>query len=358
MSDLRADIEAAMKSVDDGVMPDPIENQSDIIPTDEAPPPEIDGAKSPEAEAKSRDESGKFKSKPKEAAPKEGKQPQAGKEAAPVDPAAPKETPAEKNAEEIAPPKGWRGSAKVQWNKLPAAVREEILADHKRVGEQEAQYGGLSRVIEPHRTALTAAYGSVENAVSQLFATWDVAKKDPAGFLVEFAKISNVDLRRLIPQAGSAPQASLHPDATVSALQAQVAQLTNQLGQFATQHRQNADAPYISQVESFASDATNNPFFNDVREDMALLMGNGRAKTLKEAYDMACNMRPDIRAQIAMQEGERAEAERRSKAVQARAAAASVTGTPLANVATDIPIGNSLREDIVNAMRAHGGYRV
>lgn len=357
--DLRADILSAIQSVEDGISPEPIGNETDALPVDDVPPPAIEGAEQPGQ--RTRDEAGKFKAKPNEAAPKDIEDKAAKtKEAAPTEQAAPKdgEQPAERKAEtEIPPPQGWRGSAKVQWNKLPAAVREEISADYKRIGEQEAKYGGLSTVIEPRRQFLTAQYGSVENAVNQLFALSDIAAKEPYKFMAWFAQQRGLDLRHLTPQAESA-QTAQHPDATVHALQNQVTTLTNQLTALATQQRQNADAPYLSQVEAFAADTTNNPYFNDVREDMSLLMANGRAKTLKDAYDMACNMRPDIRAQLAIQENERLEADRRNKAAQARAAASSVTGTPIANAATDIPIGNSLREDIMNAMQAHGGLRL
>lgn len=356
--DLRADIMAAMTSVEAGETGAPLESADNIIPeAEDTGLPPIDGAdNTPQPGDKARDEAGKFKAKPKEAAPEKvtdkpkeeasAKVPEGKQEAA-------------KSGEEIQPPKGWRGGAKVAWNKLPAPVRDEILAEHKRVADQETKYAGIAQAIEPRRSALTVAYGSPENAVQQLFGAWDALNTDPKGFVLAVAQQRGIDLRSLIPQgAQQHPQMQPSSDPTVQGLQQQVAQLTNQLSQVVTQSRQSADAPYISQVEAFSADAVNHPYFNEVREDMSLLMANGRAKTLQDAYDAACHMRPDIRAQIQLQESERAEAARRQKTAQATAAASTVSGSPLANAANDTPAPATIREALQNAIQQHGGLRV
>ena len=72
---------------------------------------------------------------------------------------------------------------------------------------------------------------------------------------------------------------------------------------------------------------------------MAQLLGNGLAQDLKEAYDKAMWMRPDIRQKVteSMQMKQRRDLERqiREEGAKAKAASASVVGSTSTPVPTD-----------------------
>ena len=82
------------------------------------------------------------------------------------------------------------------------------------------------------------------------------------------------------------------------------------------------------QIEEFSKGAE---FFNDVREQMAALLDAGTAKDLKDAYEQAIWINPEVR-EVMLQRQEAAKQKSAASQRRAKATAASVDGGDAAGV--------------------------
>ena len=272
----------------------------------------------PSQEGRARDEQGRFVKTPEE---------QAAEAAQPPEGAAPAQV------ERIAPPPNWKGAGKTKWDLLPRDIQQELAADYKRISETEGRFTPLAQILEPRRAALSAQYGSVENAVSQLFQLSDYAARNPQEFIQWFAQQRNIDLGSL----GSGRQEQPNDP-----FQTKINQLEQTVSSLATQIQQSQSSVHEREVQAFASDP-NHPYFNDVANDMVAFVQSG--KSLQEAYDMAVWANPNTRQQLLTKQQQEEELKRRQKTEQARQAAASISGSPVPGTG-DEP-SNDLRGELL-----------
>jgi len=267
-------------------------------------PPAPDEPEAPSGE-RLRGPDGKFAAKP-ETAPVEA----APTEAAPTD---------------VPPPEGWGDKARVDWNRLPASVKAEIAA---RTSAPDP-----IRAVAHEFAADIAAVGHPPEA---LFRSLLVAERElrtnPVEAIKWLARSYSIDLTHLAPsQAAVQPQQADAPvDPQVRALYDEIATLKSQVSetrqltyvqQQAALQRQEAEAS--QEIQGFAKDR---PHFDAVRQDMSLLIREGRAADLATAYDMAVWANPSTRAAL-QQEQRAAEEATRAKEAAARAAAARKAGS-------------------------------
>ena len=252
--------------------------------------------------------------------------------------------------EAIRPPATWTPAAKAKFATLDPVIQQEVLKREKesyRALEDRARqikrYEPLESVIEPYRQKWQVAGVDEATAVKQLLAASDWLERDPAQAIAYLARQYGVSAGQ--PGPAQSPQGPVHTGQPneIQQLQSEIARLS-QMVEKANQ------APLLSEVERFSSDPAN-LYFDNVRDDMALLLDAGKASDLKEAYEMACYMRPDIRP-LLMQPVNQS-APKQDKVTQERRAAASVTGAP-GNPA--IPKSNgSIEDDIRLAFLEAGG---
>jgi hypothetical protein len=331
MSDMEDDIRAAMAEVS-GNAPEPAPVEEVVVAPEaviEAETPHDDGEKA--ADGRVRGPDGKFIAKAPEMVQDTPDQPSE----AVADPAA-------KLA--IRAPASWSPAAKATFDKLPPEVQQAVAKreqeiDHglRRKSEEVKRYEPLEQVLAPRR-AQWAAQGMDEvHAVKTLLAAQDLLEKNPMQGLEFLARSYGVNLNTAQPQGQpyqAQPARDSHPE--IAALKQQLQVLQNQVQTAQT-------APIVSQIDAFQNDPAN-LYFENVRDDMAVLLHNGKASDLKEAYEMACWMRPDIRPFL--QTAQAPAAPVQDKAAQARRAAVSVTGSP---GQTRIPKSNGSIEDDIRA---------
>lgn len=332
---LRADLEAAMN---EGAA------ETDTPPAEGAEAPST-APSTPSESDRARDEQGRFTQRPVDP-PAGTPAPAGGAAASPA--GAP--TQVQPPVERIAPPANWKGGAKTQWDKLPRPVQEELLAAHKTIGEAETSYGEIKSIIEPRALALQAEYGSVGAAIKQLFALSDFAQQNPMGFVQMFAQQRGLDLSQL----ARARQAGGQPQGTPPAQQVHpvVRQLASELASVKAQLQQNQSAPLEREIAAFRDDQAN-PYFEDVRQHMAILLETGAAKTLREAYDQAIWANPNIRAELQKDLEAKAAAERKRQ-VDAARSAASITGSPTPGVVSS-DAAPTIRAELERQFAAAGG---
>jgi hypothetical protein len=331
MSDMEDDIRAAMAEVS-GNAPEPAPAEEVVVAPEaiiEAETPHDDGEKA--ADGRVRGPDGKFIAKAAETVQDTPDQPSE----AVADPAA-------KLA--IRAPASWSPAAKATFDKLPPEVQQAVAKreqeiDHglRRKSEEVKRYEPLEQVLAPRR-AQWAAQGMDEvHAVKTLLAAQDLLEKNPMQGLEFLARSYGVNLNTAQPQGQpyqAQPARDSHPE---------IAALKQQLQVLQSQVQTAQTAPIVSQIDAFQNDPAN-LYFENVRDDMAVLLHNGKASDLKEAYEMACWMRPDIRPFL--QTAQAPAAPVQDKAAQARRAAVSVTGSP---GQTRIPKSNGSIEDDIRA---------
>ena len=331
MSDMEDDIRAAMAEVS-GIAPEPAPVEEVAAPEAviaEAETPHDDSEKA--ADGRVRGPDGKFIAKTPEMVQDT---PDQSSEAV-ADPAA-------KLA--IRAPASWSPAAKATFDKLPPEVQQAVAKreqeiDHglRRKSEEVKRYEPLEQVLAPRR-AQWAAQGMDEvHAVKTLLAAQDLLEKNPMQGLEFLARSYGVNLNTAQPQGQphqAQPARDSHPE---------IAALKQQLQVLQSQVQTAQTAPIVSQIDAFQNDPAN-LYFENVRDDMAVLLHNGKASDLKEAYEMACWMRPDIRPFL--QTAQAPAAPVQDKAAQARRAAVSVTGAP---GQTRIPKSNGSIEDDIRA---------
>ena len=253
--------------------------------------------------------------------------------------------------EQIAPkpPGGWSAEAKASFAELPAHVQAAISKREQEVenGFKVLQdYKGLEQFTPYVKAAGTTFADSMKRALD-----WEASlQRDPLGTVMHVAKIANVDLVRLAAQLQQMPQQQ--QPAPRQQPQPQPINVDAVVDQaFRKRETEN-------QIESFLSDPAN-VHAEALLGDMATLISTGRAKDLKEAYDTACWMRPDIRQQMISQSAPSAQSQIENKAAaadQARRASKSITGSSSAGASTVAGGGksNSVREAIQEAIATAG----
>lgn len=385
MSDLREQLKAAR----DQLMAAQEPPEAPAAP--ETPPAEA-GAETPEAAAGAeppaeaaagpeRDENGRFKAKNTDPEPTEGAAEPAAAAEAPTESAKPEEK--EPQTEAIRIPPSLPAAVKAQWSDLKPEVQQAFHKLEETVQTAKAEWGRkgerLNRydeIIGPHLDRWRMAGLDEFSGVQSLLAAQQLLDRNPTDGLLQIARSYGLTPQHLVQAFGlpqtSAPQPGAEGHSAPTAmpdLQAALRPVVEPLMQQVQTLQQRLEAEKMSAatraIEEFASQ-DQNKYFDNVREDVAVLLESGRAKSLQEAYDMACWANPEVR--VALQSEQRAaeqraaaEAERQrqaqeqaraqAKAKAASAAAGSVAGSPTAGAKPpEVPHG-TLRETLQAAMR-------
>ena len=312
-----------------------------------------------------RDETGKFKAKVKDvpvataaSTPSATAQTPAGTQSASPTPSAANASVVDPNVATIQPPAAWSAEAKAKWANVPADV-QKIIAEreaevHKgftRLDEDRTLGKSMRDTLTPYMATINALGATPQQAVQSLLNADHVLRNGNAQqktqLFSQLAQQFGVDLSAVV-------QGAPRPDATVAALQQRVDQLTTYINTQQTDAQQYTQRTILSEIEAFKADK---PHFETLRPMMAVLMQNGQANTLQEAYDQAFRAHPStsnvwIEDQVKARTQTQADAIR-NRTGKAKSAAVSVSGAPGANSNTPVVHG-TLREELEAQMREQG----
>lgn len=361
--DLRASLEAnAAAQLEEGGEGQPGQQQEQPV----TPAADQQRQETPEQkEARERDDKGRFKAKEEGDGEKDGDKPggEPGRDKADGDGKSVK-TPDAKDSGQLpggseqaeaaaaaAPPPGWSVAAKAEWEKLPAPVREAIAKRESEVNEGFAQYSGM-KDLKPYAEAYREQGTTIRGALEAFHAAENRIRQDPVNGTAWMLNAIGVDARLvaqrilgLTPQQQPTPagqqqeqqpggQPAPVPDALaqlVAPLQQQVQQLTSTITERDRRERQAALDAAEKEMNSFATNPKNK-YFENVRPLMGQLISTGQATGLEDAYEKAIWATPEIRAVLIKEQAARAATEtqlsRQTQALNAKAAAKSVTGAP------------------------------
>ena len=250
-------------------------------------------------------------------------------------------------------PASWKKEAKGEWNALPLQARQEI---HRR--EMEVQ-----RVLNenaPVRKAMEEFQGTVQpfmariqslgvtpnQAVGHLLrADYTLATGTPqqkAHLIDKLLQDYNVSIEDLdaaiVARLGGQQQPQQQQPNIQALVQQQLQQALAPLYQQQQAQQRQVQEQAVQTVEQMSLDPKY-PYFEEVREKMAVIFESGLASDLPSAYKYAVSMTPELSAMTqATQLNDRAQ--------RAAAAAASVSGTPVGGGQQVHVSGGSLREDL------------
>jgi hypothetical protein len=243
-------------------------------------------------------------------------------------------------------PASWRDDIKPLYAGLPEPMKAYV---HQRENELQqgfqkvAQRAGVAEAVlgefAPYEAILSAEKANPVEAIRTLLQTAHALRTGGP----EYKKAI---ILGLVQQYGVDMSTELNPNAART--EAQLAQLQNErmYGQANAQSQMTREIQ--TEYEAFANDPVNE-FFPQVRQIMGGLVGQGYAKSLREAYDMAIGMHPEVRQKV----WERA-AQANVNAPRKRAAAnMSVSNSPNGNMVSATagrPRDNSVRASIEAAL--------
>ncbi|MDS1142397.1 hypothetical protein RE432_18340 [Pusillimonas sp. SM2304] len=250
---------------------------------------------------------------------------------------------------EDAAPSSWKREVAEKWKDLPPEARAEIHRRetdyHKSIEtyKQNAAIGqDIQRVVTPYMANIQAAGVEPMAAIDRLLVVEHHLRNgtpaQKAQMVSEILRDYGIDLATVQPPAPVDP--------AVQALQQQ----NQQLQRFQQSIVEQQNQAVMSDIEKFRTDPAN-VHFEAVKDDMAALLQSGRAESLKDAYDKAVWMRPDIRKSLVEQQ--RTEAEKKAaqagRQQRAKSAAVGVKGSAPSKVSTLGPDA-SLTDTVAAAM--------
>lgn len=271
-------------------------------------------------------------------------------------------------------PDGWKGELKALFPTLPPEIQAEISrreADtHKALTKQDEERTLGKRVNEmatPYLPTIKAEGATVEKAFQDYLQTAHVLR---SGNPVQKAqsilavmnqfKVNPQDLFSILQSGnvnlgGAVQPAQYNP--VIETLTQRLGRLEQERQQEIQQRQLQEEHSLQGQIDDFSS-KPGHEHFEKVRTHMGVLLENGLANDLEDAYQKAVYAEPDIRSSLiasqSQAEQDKRLTEAKAKAEAARRAGGSVIGgpgsaRPLNGSGADIPIEETIRSAIREA---------
>jgi hypothetical protein len=259
------------------------------------------------------------------------------------------------------PPVSLSAQAKAKWKELPEDVRAEWHKREKDFEKAFTRHDGelnlgrtVKEIAQPYEAIIRAEGGTVEGAFKDLLNTAYVLRtgspQQKAHLILQTAQQFGVDLAPYMQQQGQ--QAN-----PVLAMQQELQNLRQQLNpeQLKQQLREEAERDRIqSEIQAFSSDPAH-IHFEAVRPIMKVLIETGKAKDLKDAYQMAIWSDPTVRATLEAEAKAQAEQKRKAELAAKKKAAASVAGSASAASPSSNAPQKSLEDELREQLAASQG---
>lgn len=246
-------------------------------------------------------------------------------------------------------PSSWKPDAQAAFDALPPTVQDEVLrreTDYHKGIEGYKSHAHAAQAFEqavaPYMQTIQSLGVDAPTAVAQLLQAdhtlryGDAATK--AQYFSQLAQQYGVDLQQVVNPQPVDPQ--------YAAIQQQLRAQQAELQGWKREQTQREQSVVLSEIDKFAANPAN-VHFNEVRDDMALLLQSGKAKDLADAYNTAVWMRGDIRQSLIEQQTAAAkkQAIEQSQHARAKAASVSVKGSSPAS-GTGASVNRSLRDEL------------
>lgn len=260
----------------------------------------------------------------------------------------------------VEPPKTWRKEAAATWAALPAEAKAEILKREEDIFKgieaykADAGFGkSLKGVMAPYMPILQQYNIDPVAQVQQLMTAHHTlalgTPQQKVQLFQQLARDYQIDLGQL-----QAPGEAPYIDPAVKDLQTQLQAVKSQLSSAEQARFTEVRQTLEKQIDTFAQDPAN-VHFQEVANDMAVLLEKGVCKTLPEAYERAVWMNPAVRTkEVSRQQAEaskKAQEEAAAKAAAARKATGANVRTSAKSGSAAAPLG-SIDDTLAEALAA------
>lgn len=243
----------------------------------------------------------------------------------------------------VSAPAGWSPAAREKWGNIDPDLQQEIIrresaysAGIQKYAEAGKLGNAISEVLSPYSSIIAMEGADTVTAVQNLAQTAAVLRQgspqQKAQLVYEIIGTYGVDVEMVDNMLAGEPV--LSPEMT--AFHQQIDQKLEPINNFMQgmrAHQQTAATQTLEQLnqenEAFVMDPANE-FIDDVKADMADLLdlaaNRGIDMSMKEAYDKACRMNPQVQEVLTARAKRQAMEEEQAK-LKAKAAAASTVET-------------------------------
>jgi len=241
-------------------------------------------------------------------------------------------------------PSSWKKEAIADWQKLPSVVQDEVLRResdiHKGIESYKskaAMADQFEKAMSPYQATLQSLNVAPHELVSDLLRADHMMRhgspSEKNALFRQFATQFGVDLNQIPQQQYVDPQ--------IAPLYQEINNLKSQQAQVQEQQKVRETNELNSVIGDFAKGKEH---FEAVRGHMGQLIQAGLAQDLPTAYEMACQIDPDIRSALSVKQQEQEKIERQAKLKQVKTAA-SVNVASKAPIASKEPVG-TMRDTI------------
>lgn len=221
------------------------------------------------------------------------------------------------------PPQSWKKDYHEIWKAADPKLREYAYQreEQMRAGIEplipKAKFADeVNKVLEPYMGTLRGLGVSPPQAIEALIRTDHALRNSsPDERRQLFFRLASQYGVNLNPVEGEAPQQMQQLPPEVFNLKNELTNLRGEVLSWKEQQERNANEQLQSEINKFS---LKHEHFEDVREDMAMLLQSGRADTMEDAYDKAIRLNPELFDQIQSRK-QAEEAARNSAALDAAA---------------------------------------
>lgn len=235
------------------------------------------------------------------------------------------------------PPNSWKKDYHDVWKAADPKLREYAYQreEQMRAGIEplipKAKFADeVNKVLEPYMGTLRGLGVTPPQAIEALIRTdHTLRNSSPEERRQLFLRLASQYGVNLTPVEGEQPpQMQLPPE--VFSLKNELTNLRGEVLSWKEQQERAANEKLQGEITRFGQ---KHEFFEDVREDMAMLLQSGRADTMEDAYDKAIRLNPELFDQIQT----RKQAEEAAKTSAALDAAAKKAKTAAVSVKSSTP---------------------
>lgn len=189
------------------------------------------------------------------------------------------------------PPKRFSADAKAVWGGAPEPVRAEITRAITELEKGIEQYRADFEPFREFDQKLKASGQDFKTVVSHYIGIESMLAQNPLKGLDTICQNMGMSLRDVAAHVmGQTPdQSASAQDATIRELRQEIAALKEGLGGVSNTIRTQSEQSVLAQIAEFSADK---PRFEELSNDIAFFLQNGRANDLQEAYELAERLNP------------------------------------------------------------------
>lgn len=191
-------------------------------------------------------------------------------------------------------PKSWKREMHDHWGKISPDAQAYIIEREKQLLEGFSRFKPVQEALTPHMEYLNQKGIQAPYAIDSLIRAHRMLTEGPIEqrrqHLRQLEK--NLGLVDENPSVPSTPQQPVDP--IIQSVQQKISSIEQQLQQERAAQIARIRQEHESQVEAFAADTKAHPYFDEVAEQIAILVSQGQS--LQDAYDNAVWLNPATRA--------------------------------------------------------------